>query len=376
MLKALHKGRYRLYINLPHRMSLCKPECLCTCGIQLVIARINVFNSRIPYAHVHMAYEWHFMVATWLCVQTHFSSELTRVFEHQVWNLCLKLCIFVRGIHIPTVPIWSWVNQFDTSSVLRIFLSLSSFWFIFKNSPWRLLLTWNLPFCQAWLEFQPFKGNMRFCVCVCDANSLEQTQGQHLGFATNKIQQINHLASSPSLPLSLPPCFPFPLFSHLAEIYEIKMVKTFQGNSNLPWIIIHWIYAHHALSRQSLSHPSLATLNLLRTGTVLTCGDKQPWWQLSEAMPGWHCVTSRARRSAQQGTNAKSDSDSLWCSPAAGACASLKDFALGYTQHRGMLKEGEMMLRTRQENLEVSCKSKGTYMISDRSIITMNYQPV
>lgn len=70
-----------------------------------MIARINAFNLRIPYAHVHMAYEQYFMVATWLCVQTLFSSELTQVFEHQLWNLCLRLCIFVRGSHIPTVPI-------------------------------------------------------------------------------------------------------------------------------------------------------------------------------------------------------------------------------------------------------------------------------
>lgn len=42
-------------------------------------------------------------------------------------------------------------------------------------------------------------------MCVYGANSLEQTQGQHLGFATNKIQQINQLACSPSFPLSLSP---------------------------------------------------------------------------------------------------------------------------------------------------------------------------
>lgn len=173
---------------------------------------------------------------------------------------------------------------------------------------------------------------------VCSANSLEQTQGQHLGFATNKIQQINQLASSPSFPLSLPPCLPSPLFLHLAETYEIKTVKTFQGNSHLLWIIIHWIYAHHGLSRQSVSHPSLApesapARSWLRRGTVLSCGDEQLWWQHREAKPGWHCVTSRAGALPSK-VQMQSDRDRLWCSPAAGTCASLRDSALGCTQHR------------------------------------------
>lgn len=216
-------------------------------------------------------------------------------------------------------------------------------------------------------------------MCVCGANSLEQTQRQHLGFTTNKIQQINQLACSPSLPLSLPPSLPSPLFLHLAETYEIKMAKTFQGNSHLLWIIIDWIHAHRALSRQPLSHPSLAAESAsarswLRKGTVPNCGDNQLRWQLSEGLPGWHCVTSCARSSAQQGT--KSDSDRLRCSPAAWECASLRDSALGCTQHRGLLRAGEVMFRTRQGILEVRCKSKGTYMLFDRSIITMNYQPV
>lgn len=210
---------------------------------------------------------------------------------------------------------------------------------------------------------------------VCGANSLEQTQGQHLGFATNKIQQINQLASSPSFPLSLPPCLPSPLFLHLAETYEIKTVKTFQGNSHLLWIIIHWIYAHHGLSRQSVSHPSLApesapARSWLRRGTVLSCGDEQLWWQHREAKPGWHCVTSPGRSSAQQGTNAEWQGQTVVFSCSWDMC-----FVKGLCV-RLHPAQGEVMFRTRQGKLEVNCKRKGTCMLSDRSIITMNYQPV
>lgn len=48
-----------------------------------------------------------------------------------------------------------------------------------------------------------------------------------MGFATNKTQQINQLASYPSLPLSLPPSLPSPLFLHLAETWN-------QNGKNIP----------------------------------------------------------------------------------------------------------------------------------------------
>lgn len=73
---------------------------LCTCGIQLVTARINAFNSRIPYAHVHMAYEQHFMVATWLCVDTFLQWASTGFWTPAVESVCKVLC-FCGGQSYP-----------------------------------------------------------------------------------------------------------------------------------------------------------------------------------------------------------------------------------------------------------------------------------
>lgn len=148
------------------------------------------------------------------------------------------------------------------------------------------------------------------------------------------------------------------------------MAKTFPANSHLLWIIIHWIYAHHALSRQPLSHPCLATESAsawswLRKGTVLTCGDEQLWWQPSEAMPGWQCVTSRARSSAQQGTNAEWHWQTVVFSCSWGMCFS-KGLCIRLHPAQRAAQEGRVMFRTRQGNWKWAAKARApTHCLTD-----------
>lgn len=153
-----------------------------------------------------------------VCTDTFSSSELTRVLEHQLWSLCLGLCICVEESHILTVPIWNWANWFDTSPILRIFLSLSGFWFIFKNSPQRPFFIRNFPVLPGRRVFQPVIKEIQDFVWVYVWYQRTGTDtGPTLGLCNQK-NSTNKTACLFSFPPSHPPSLPHCLHTLLKHM--------------------------------------------------------------------------------------------------------------------------------------------------------------
>lgn len=164
-----------------------------------------------------------------MCTDTLFSRELTWVFEQQLWNLCLGLCVCVEELYLNCTSMKLGKSVWHISSSQNVSQSVRFLIYFQKLSTELTLLPRKTEISAI------HKGNQRFCVCMCSASSLEQR-------ANSWALQPKTFNKYNSLPLFLPSFSPSLLslpFPHFAETCEIRTAKTFQVSSNFLWIITH-----------------------------------------------------------------------------------------------------------------------------------------
>lgn len=144
-----------------------------------------------------------------MCTDTLFSRELTWVFEQQLWNLCLGLCVCVEELYLNCTSMKLGKSVWHISSSQNVSQSVRFLIYFQKLSTELTLLPRKTEISAI------HKGNQRFCVCMCSASSLEQRANS---WALQPKHLTNTIACLFSFPPSLPPFFPYHFHTLLKHV--------------------------------------------------------------------------------------------------------------------------------------------------------------